>query len=277
MPDGPSTPPTTGEVGEDAAAATSDATVAAIDLSRRHDHVELALTGSSGRSVEPGAIAGVAEVARRMLADLDPPAATWQLAADHPGDRLDPFPEAVASALDLRPERDLFQLRRPLPVPAEDPCRSGAPPVTTRPFLPGVDDDAWIQVNNRAFAAHPDQGAETRATLADRLAEPGFDPQDFLVADDDDRPGLLAGFCWTKLHPATDTDPLLGEIYVIGADPVHRGRSYGLALTLAGLDHLADRGPTTANLYVESDNAPALALYDRLGFTRYRRRRVYAP
>jgi len=181
----------------------------------------------------------------------------------------------VADAAGLPQRRDLLQLRRPLPVEGDQPARQAAPTVATRPYAPGVDDDAWLRANNRAFAGHPDQGHETDATLAARRAEPWFDAAGFLVADDADRPGELAGFCWTKVHAATGADPTIGEIYVIGVDPAHRGEGLGPAFTLAGLDHLAGLGIAVANLYVDADNAPARRLYDRLGFTTHQRRRVY--
>ncbi len=58
--------------------------------------------------------------------------------------------------------------------------------------------------------------------------------------------------------------PELGEVYVLG----HRARGRRAAasarlLTLAGLHHLAGRGVDEVHLYVESDNAPAVALYSR--------------
>ncbi|MEZ5177026.1 MAG: mycothiol synthase [Acidimicrobiales bacterium] len=163
-------------------------------------------------------------------------------------------------------------------MPTDHPARRRAPAVAVRPFDPDPgagDRSAWIRANNRAFAQHPDQGTETDATLAARLAEPWFDPSGFLVVDDPDRPGELAGSCWTKVHPATDHEPALGEIYVIGVDPSQQGSGLGVALVLAGLDHLAGLGLGTAVLFVEADNRPALALYDRLGFSVHARRRVY--
>lgn len=247
----------------------------ALAFDRRGDAVELELVGADGTGPAPELVASVVALVDAVLARPELADATAHLAAEHPPAELDPLPEAVADAAGYRHRRDLLQLRRPLPVEADHPLRAAAPTVATRPFTPGADDAAWIRVNNRAFAGHPDQGAESAATLAARSAEGWFDPAGFLVADDADRPGELAGFCWTKVHAATDADPALGEIYVIGVDPSHRGEGLGPSFTLAGLDHLAAEGLGTANLYVDADNEPARRLYDRLGFATHTRRRVY--
>ena len=61
-------------------------------------------------------------------------------------------------------------------------------------------------------------------------------------------------------------------MYVVGIDPAAQGRGLGKLLTLAGLHHLAGLGVAEVLLYVESDNAPAVAVYSGLGFTPRRRR-----
>jgi mycothiol synthase len=163
---------------------------------------------------------------------------------------------AAASRVGLTEERQVVQMRRPLP--AEAPRG-----IAVRPFVPGVDDQRWLEVNNRAFVWHPDQGGWDQDRLEARLAEPWFDAAGFLVHDGTD--GRMAGFCWTKIHAGTD--PLVGEIYVIGVDPDHAGQGLGRELTLAGLDHLhRARGARIGMLYVEHDNAAAVRLYVDLGF-----------
>lgn len=69
-------------------------------------------------------------------------------------------------------------------------------------------------------------------------------------------------------EPSATVGEPLGEVYVVGVDPDAQGRRIGGALTLAGLRHLAERGPRTMILYVEGDNAAAIATYRRLGFER---------
>lgn len=156
--------------------------------------------------------------------------------------------------------REMLQLRRSLP--AEPPN----PDVEVRAFDRERDATRWLEVNRRAFTWHPDQGTWTTADLDRRLAESWFDPDGFLVHDSTDATGIDA-FCWTKVHPPTEDEPALGEIFVIAVDPCAHGRGLGRAMVLAGLDHLHRRGLEVAMLFVEADNTVGRRLYATLGFT----------
>jgi mycothiol synthase len=166
----------------------------------------------------------------------------------------------IAEANGLEPGRDLIQMRVPLPLGPQSQGRGDA--LATRAFRPGKDEAAWLAVNNRAFASHPEQGGWSVEELVEREQEGWFDPAGLLLHEVD---GRLAGSCWTKIH--RDTDPQLGEIYVISVDPDFQGRGLGRSLTEAGLSWLAHAGIRVGMLYVDGDNVAAVKLYRSMGFT----------
>ncbi len=176
---------------------------------------------------------------------------------------------ALAAGAGLQVARALLVLRRSLA--GELPAPQATPGLTVRTFRPGEDDDAWLEVNAQAFAHHPEQGSMTADDLRARMAEDWFDPAGFFVAVDD-ADGRLAGFHWTKQHPAR-----LGEVYVLAISPDAAGRGLGKALLLTGLNHLRDVGDSEVQLYVEGDNEAALGLYRAYGFTEASRDVMYAP
>ena len=191
--------------------------------------------------------------------------------------------QRLAESLDFAAVRDLrlmeLRLEGGATVPSEGgtpvPFEAGtpvpwppyqAPPgLSVRTFVPGQDEAVWLGLNSRAFAHHPEQGSWTARDLAEREAEPWFDPAGFFL--------LLAaggepiGFHWTKVHPAGAYGPEpVGEVYVLGVDPDRAGRGYGRLLADVGLRHLAQSGLHTIVLYVDGDNTPAVRLYESFGF-----------
>lgn len=179
-----------------------------------------------------------------------------------------PAARALAARLDLRPVRDLWLMTRPLRGEWSDLPDVALPEgFSVRAFRRGQDEDRWLQVNARAFAHHAEQGRMTETDLAERLAEPWFDPSGFLLVEED-ATGRLAAFHWTKVEPGEAGGTGSGEVYVLGVDPDYQGRGLGTATTVLGLRHLRACGLPTVTLYVDGDNAAAIATYHRLGFER---------
>ena len=190
---------------------------------------------------------------------------------------------ALARSLGFTDARVLWQMRRSLHAALPEVVWPDG--VTLRTFLPGIDDEPWLTLNHRAFEGHPEQANWTLRDLHLRMAEPWFSPAGFLVAESD---GSMVGFHWTKVHGMHDDhdhphahahapgeagdghghEPI-GEVYVVGVSPDWQGRGLGRSLTVAGLQHLRTTGLGQAMLYVEASNAPAIALYESLGFSRW--------
>ncbi|MBD2764281.1 mycothiol synthase [Kocuria sp. cx-455] len=183
---------------------------------------------------------------------------------DHPGARR------LAETYGLTAVRDLHRLRRqlrgssdlPLPVDLTEDLE-------IRPFEPGRDENGWLRVNAQAFSDHPEQGKMTLDDLHQREAEEWFDAPGFLLAVRADDPEDIQGFHWTKIHPASDGSPAMGEVYAVGIAPEQQGRGLGKALTAAGVNYLADQDLENVMLYVDGDNTAAMALYEKLGFERW--------
>jgi len=140
-----------------------------------------------------------------------------------------------------------------------------------RTFLPGIDNEEWLILNNQVFKDHPEQGNWSNKNLDTRLSESWFDPNGFFVAIEDSK---MIGFTWTKIHGGHshthegeseqhDHDPI-GEIYITAVSKP--GVGLGKVLTETALAYLKRSGLTSAMLYVDSDNQKALNLYKSLGF-----------
>ncbi|HEX3705284.1 MAG TPA: mycothiol synthase [Mycobacteriales bacterium] len=211
------------------------------------DHVAELLVGDGG---------DIAGLLRAVSASAGPSLRIWTR-GDHA-----PLNDVLPN-LGFTARRTLLQLRRPLDVPAL-PEPSWPDGVTVREFRVGIDEEAWLAVNNAAFSGHPEQADWTADDIHAREDEPWFDPAGFFLAEVE---GRIVGFHWTKVHVKPGGD--LGEVYVIGVAPAMQGKRLGESLLLRGLRHLHDLGLSAVLLYVEADNTGAIALYERHGFTRW--------
>jgi mycothiol synthase len=196
----------------------------------------------------------------RMLVETSPGILRLWAHGEHPA------AAALAGAMGFVRVRCLWQMRRSLSSALQEPVLP--PGVTVRTFEPGRDDEAWVALNARAFAGHPEQGSWTVEDLRRRMCEPWFDPAGFFLAERDNH---LVGFHWTKVHGNGDGhghEPI-GEVYVVGVDPAEQGNGLGSALTATGLSYLRARGLPQAMLYVDESNTAAINVYERLGFTHW--------
>ncbi|MQA15427.1 MAG: mycothiol synthase [Pseudonocardiaceae bacterium] len=221
------------------------------DLDVRHERATTELTVHPAHRGHGTGTALVDAVAQRAGSAL------WAWAhGEHPA------AVRLADRAGMRRARELWQLRRSLTDPV--PSRLLPEGLSLRAFVPGSDERAVVEVNNRAFAWHPEQSGWEVEDLQLRGGEPWFDPAGFLLAvDGADR---LHGFHWTKVHPGP---PPAGEVYVLAVDPDAQSGGLGAALTAAGLEHLRERGLPEALLYSEADNAAAIRMYRKLGFTHH--------
>jgi mycothiol synthase len=171
----------------------------------------------------------------------------------------------IASRLGIHKERELRIMSRPTsePVTVIDPPAG----VRIRTFTP-ADEAALLEINAAAFSHHPEQGHLTHEDFLERSKEAWFDPNGLFLAVSEDDDTEILGFHWTKVH--RDEDPPYGEVYVVATNPKAVGRGLGSVLTSAGLAHLATQDIGEVILYVDGDNAPAIAVYERQGFTTVR-------
>ena len=189
-----------------------------------------------------------AEAAAQLLDRAAPGPLTAWSHEDHPAAR------ALAARFGFAAVRTLLHLRLDV--------LDGFDAAPFETFRPGADDAEWLALNARVFAWHPEQGGVTASGLAERMSEPWFRADDFLIARAGS--GRMTGYCWLKVEEAAG--PRTGEIYVLGVAPEASAQGLGRALTRAGLARLRERGCASAELYVEAGNTPAVRLYRSLGF-----------
>ncbi len=205
---------------------------------------------TSDRSTGLVEVAGASAAARQRLWDAIRPGVV-AIGAEH---GLDPLVLLDRDGLESVEPSVWSVVRMRIGCEAIEPVPAGE-----RMTRDDVDD--ILSVINLAFEGHPENGNWTKADLADRMNQPWFDPDGFLV--ERNQLGVVAGFSWTKVHPDG-----VGEIYLLAVHPGLAGQGAGKDLVMRGLSYLCDEAKCTEVIvYSAGDNAIARGLYDSLGFT----------
>lgn len=168
--------------------------------------------------------------------------------------------QRFAQSQGLQPVRKLYKLALPLSavqVSVGDEVLSAAGG-RIESFCAARDSEAWVALNAKVFASHPEQGRVNLRGLQSRLASDWADPENFLIYRDSG--GQMRGYNWLKITADE------AEIYVLGVDPDCASQGVGRALLAAGLRRFQELGRSETVLYVDADNAPALRLYSGFGF-----------
>ncbi|MDN5795892.1 MAG: mycothiol synthase [Intrasporangium sp.] len=197
-----------------------------------------------------------AGVGAALLAELPADVRLWSHDSDGAA-------TAFARTQGFVPVRELHFMGRSLTSGPAWPAARLPGGFAVRRFEPGRDEHGWLRVNAAAFAHHPEQGALGMPDLEQRMAQPWFDPDGFILVVRQGEPDRIAAFHWTKVDPPGGP---VGEVYVVGVAPEHQGLGLGTAVTVLGLDHLRQAGQDDVVLYVDQDNTAALHTYRSLGF-----------
>ena len=185
----------------------------------------------------------------------------------------------LASSFNFEKIRTVLQMSKSLsdiqPAPVIDK------EIVIRSFLPGIDSKEWLDLNNRVFKDHPEQGGWQISDLNHRLSEEWFDENGFFIVEKNKQ---VIASTWTKVHGARSHDhgseashdhPAIGEIYITAVDPAYAGQGIGKALTITALNYLKYQKLSDAMLYVDAENLAAITLYNSLGFTQSSRDVLY--
>jgi mycothiol synthase len=119
---------------------------------------------------------------------------------------------------------------------------------------------ALTALQNAAFTGSWGYAPNTEEEIAYRVFEAPEDPPDPVLLLEQD--GQVLAYCWA--HVEVPGGP--GFVGMVGTAPQTQGQGLGRAVTAAAVDHLVAVGAVPVDITVDSENTPAVRLYQRLGF-----------
>ena len=159
-------------------------------------------------------------------------------------------------------ERGWEHVRTHLHLRREGAERTGvpAPDGMTLRLAGPADAPAVADVQNTAFTGSWGYAPNTAEEVAYRIFElPELRPDPVVLLEEG---GALVGYCWC--HREAEDAP--GIVGMVGVLPDRQGQGLGRAVTGAGMDALLELGSPGLEITVDSENPPAIRVYESLGF-----------
>ncbi|MEX2430853.1 MAG: GNAT family N-acetyltransferase [Dehalococcoidia bacterium] len=118
---------------------------------------------------------------------------------------------------------------------------------------------ALTALQNAAFTGSWGYAPNTADEIEYRIFDlPMPDPDPVLLLEEE---GGVMAYCWD--HREGEGPGIVGMVAV---HPRQQGRGLGRIVTAAGINHWLERGVSPIEITVDSDNTPAVRLYESLGF-----------
>ncbi len=174
-----------------------------------------------------------------------------------------PGPEAFLRRQGFRYDASMWRMHLPETTPVVEPA-FGAD-VNLRSSRPGIDEPAFVEVANDAFADHPSPVRFSLAGARLAMSRPGFDPITVSLLAPAADPEQLIGFARIELV-RTEGGELAGDVHAIGLRRAWRSRGLGRELLRWSVTELRRRHAGDIYLTVEAENSAALRLYETEGF-----------
>lgn len=144
--------------------------------------------------------------------------------------------------------------------PGDQPTGITLPPGTTTRLATREDVATVTDIQNAAFTGSWGYSPNSEEEIAYRIFElPSSAPDPVVIVTMD---GHELGYCWA--HQERADSP--GMIDMVGVLPDQQGKGLGKLVTAVGIDHLISIGATPVEITVDSENEPAIHVYESVGF-----------
>ncbi len=154
-------------------------------------------------------------------------------------------------------------------VPCAAPVWPGG--VTVRAFDGSAEMlEQWSTAYNASFFANWRYRPGTLADCLRLTEEPGFHPDNVMIAFAGGEPAGLVRVAWDE-----ESGGMAGSVEIVGVIPAQRSRGLGRALLLAGLQRLGSRKCRCFRLVVDAESPVAPSLYQSEGFASAAMRQIW--